>query len=403
MVFTSLHRELGREPSDMTYELLLAAVDQGVREQDDLDWKRALPVKEGHDAFAKDVAAMANSGGGLLVFGVAEVPDGTSAAGSLVNVEKWDDGEQRRLRQVAYSVIQPPVHGLTFYDLESDGVRAVALAVPASSDAPHLVWAKEKFTAPLRYGAQTEHMNEHQLEGAYTARRQARSALLSRLRDAAAAAIRPVTTPTQVWLSVTAAPTVPRPAYLPRLTSEQFTHIITSSLGSNPFLVGTPPGLAGISPRPRYRRWTTIDSYQGVADRLIEIHDDGTLVYAVALHEVKDGLNVDLHPKTLQEAPAEALWLLRQVNTAVTPGAEYVVRVDLHSGSWPVYLRRYERGFLADRDNPILSFEPVEVTLDPQADVASLRRDLWAFVTDIVNQGGSQFPSRTFLHQPPSS
>lgn len=186
MAFTPLHRELGLEASDLTSDLLAAAVEQRVCEQDDLDWKQSLPVKDRHDEFAKDVAAMANSGGGLLVFGVKEQKDGTSAAGLLVHIGKWDDAEQRRLRQVAYSSIQPPVHGLRFHDIDSDGVRTVVLEIPASADAPHLVWSNQRFIAPLRYGAQTEFMNERQIEAAYALRRQARTELLGRLQDTAA-------------------------------------------------------------------------------------------------------------------------------------------------------------------------------------------------------------------------
>lgn len=402
MAFTPLHRELGLEASDLTHEVLQSAIEQRVREQDDLDWKKTLPVRERHEEFAKDVAAMANSGGGLLVFGVEESKDGTSAAGSLAHIEKWDDAEQRRLRQVAYSAIQPPVHGLTFHDLKSDGVRTVVLEVPASADAPHLVWIKERFAAPLRYGAQTEYMNERQLETAYSSRRQMRSDLLARLQDTAANAVTPVATDGQVWLSITATPAQPRPTYSSRVTSEEFTGIILAGAFGNPFVVHASSGPMGVSPRPRYRRWTNIDSYEGVAERVTEIHDDGTLVYALALHPVKDGARADLHPMALHDVPAEAVWLLRHVNAALTPGSEYVLRVNLHSDFWPVYFRTFSTStnHLDDRDNPILRFEPVEVTVDPQASKGSLLELIWAIVTDIVNQGGTRSPSATYLKRP---
>lgn len=402
MAFTSLHRELGIEASDLTYALLRSAVEQRVREQDDLDWKRSVPVRERHEEFAKDVAAMANSGGGLLVFGVEETKDGTSAAGGLAHIEKWDDAEQRRLRQVAYSAIQPPVHGLRFYDLESDGVRAIVLEVPASADSPHLVWAKERFTAPLRYGAQTEFMNERQLEAAYALRRQARTDLRGRLHAAAADAVDPVKTDGQVWLSVTAIPTQPRPPHLPRLTSEAFTRIIVSGAGWNPFVASSGSRSMGVSPRPRFRRWVTIDGHEDVADRVVEIHDNGTLVYACTLHPVRDGERADLHPMALHEVPAEAMWLVRHVNEALTQGSEYILRIDLHSEFWPVFFRKFSRGFLDDRDNPILRFEPVELSIDPQASQDALLRMVWELVGDIVNQGGARAPSALYLKPLPN-
>ncbi|KQX74499.1 hypothetical protein ASD10_04490 [Aeromicrobium sp. Root472D3] len=398
MVFTPLHRELGLEPSDLTLDLLHAAVEHGVRELDDLDWKKALPVKERHEEFAKDVAAMANSGGGMLVFGVQERDDRTSAAGALVGVDAWNDNEERRLRQVAYSVLQPPVHGLSFRELTDGDVRAVALTVPASSDAPHLVWSRDKFTAPIRYGAQTEYMNERQLEDAYAARRQARTDLATRLQDAATNAVLPLATRPQVWLSLTAAPTTPRPSYLPRLTEREFSTMVSKALVWNPFVVVSPTGV-GIEPRPRYRRWTTTDSFQGVSERAVEVHDDGTMVYAVALHQPPDAQELDVHPKALHEAPAAAVWLLRHVSAALNPSSNYVLRVNLHSDAWPVYFRTYERSRLARRHSPVVRFEPVELTIDPQITKQRLLDLVRTLVADIINQGGSEQPSNIYLHR----
>ena len=75
MPHTPLHRALGREASELTTDLFEEAVSKAIEETDSLDWKAALPEKG--PEFAKDVAAMANSGGGLIVYGVKEV-DGQS-------------------------------------------------------------------------------------------------------------------------------------------------------------------------------------------------------------------------------------------------------------------------------------------------------------------------------------
>ena len=58
----------------MTDTMLDAAVAAGVAESDALDWKRALPEAKslGSTDFSKDIAAMANSGGGMIVYGVDE-------------------------------------------------------------------------------------------------------------------------------------------------------------------------------------------------------------------------------------------------------------------------------------------------------------------------------------------
>lgn len=74
MRFTALHRAVGSAPSDLTDELLQQAVDAGVVETTDLDWKKELPSPQslGRSDFPKDIAAMANVGGGVIVYGVSE-------------------------------------------------------------------------------------------------------------------------------------------------------------------------------------------------------------------------------------------------------------------------------------------------------------------------------------------
>ena len=47
MDFTAIHRLLGREPGPITDEMVDAAVENGVKETDDLDWKSELPPAKG--------------------------------------------------------------------------------------------------------------------------------------------------------------------------------------------------------------------------------------------------------------------------------------------------------------------------------------------------------------------
>jgi hypothetical protein len=58
----------------LTDEILDAAIAAGVDEADDLDWKSELPPAKGlpQTDFPKDIVAMANSGGGMIVYGVEE-------------------------------------------------------------------------------------------------------------------------------------------------------------------------------------------------------------------------------------------------------------------------------------------------------------------------------------------
>jgi hypothetical protein len=48
-----------------------------------------------------------------------------------------EDVIERKLRAWAYSLIQPPVHGLTFTPLSEDDNQVVVLEIPPSHETPH--------------------------------------------------------------------------------------------------------------------------------------------------------------------------------------------------------------------------------------------------------------------------
>lgn len=111
MTFTALHRTLGLPPSPLNDEILEAAVAAGVVEAADLDWKSRLPAAKGlaNGEFPKDVAAMANANGGVIVYGVEE---SQKAATGRRDVGEFDEVHERTLRAAAISAISPPVFGL---------------------------------------------------------------------------------------------------------------------------------------------------------------------------------------------------------------------------------------------------------------------------------------------------
>jgi predicted HTH transcriptional regulator len=65
-------------------------------EYEDLDWKRALPPDDERKKkdFAKDVAAMANTHGGLIVFGVQESNEQAAGLVPVANTEPIDNGSE---------------------------------------------------------------------------------------------------------------------------------------------------------------------------------------------------------------------------------------------------------------------------------------------------------------------
>src|SRR5699024_2210580 len=192
----------------LTDDILDDAVSSSVIENDDLDWKSELPpIKNlSQTDVPKDIAAMANSGGGMLVYGVEEEQ---KAATGRVDVGVFTEGHERAYRSVAITAISPPVFGLRIERLGGDR-RAVAVSVPASVDGPHLLYKNDLFGAPVRNDADTVWMKERQIEAMYRARfderRHATEALDSLYDETASGR----DTDKRSWLVAVAHPRIPR-------------------------------------------------------------------------------------------------------------------------------------------------------------------------------------------------
>lgn len=192
MLHTPLHLALGERPGPLTDQMIDDAVAQGIGENDGLDWKKSLPAEKSFrdSDIVKDIAAFANAGGGMLVFGVTET---NKAADGRYDSGELTESYERTIRQVCMAAITPPVFGVQAIAIPPrTGTRAVALVIPASPDGPHLVYRNDQFGAPLRTGADTIWMKERQLEAAYRSRfdgeRRSEEALLQIYEDMAIAA-----------------------------------------------------------------------------------------------------------------------------------------------------------------------------------------------------------------------
>lgn len=118
--WTRLHEHLGCPPGPLTFDMVRQAAADNLEESDDLDWKEMLPQppRDGRwNEFAKDVAAMANTRGGLIIFGVQ---DKTTR---LVGI----DPEQVNRQQYAQWIrnhVQPYLPDLDILEL-TDGTKTV--------------------------------------------------------------------------------------------------------------------------------------------------------------------------------------------------------------------------------------------------------------------------------------
>lgn len=228
--WSRIHAELGLAPSDLTFDAVCRAVLEGVREADDLDWKQGLPadVEKKRKEFAKDVAAMANSRGGLIVYGVREEDE---RAVDLTPVPTGER-ERQRLRALATSHIRPLVAGLeiTALDDGSPDTGLLIVSVPASPDAPHVVGERNEMGVPFRHGPHTEWMSEHQLERAYRDRFARHAAEASAVTAMIDEAERQLDQEKCTWLIVASQPLSPLPPSIERPTREEATAAVMAAL-----------------------------------------------------------------------------------------------------------------------------------------------------------------------------
>lgn len=412
MTFTALHRAIGAAPGPLDDTLLDAAVAAGAVEADDLDWKSELPPAKGlpQTDLPKDIAAMANSGGGIIVFGVRE---SQKAATERVDVGEVDEAYERALRSAAITAISPPVFGLNVRCLGTEGNRAVVVEVPASIDGPHLIYRNDYFGAPVRNDSDTVWMKERQIEAMYRTRFEERRHAVEVLDSLYGEAAAGRDSSKRAWLIAVAHPRIPR--FGDRLAREQARRVLTKAVG----LALTYAGRGGIhplesvdrdNPRPGLRRWVAVNTATGERsiwkEAWMSIHHDGsaTIATAVGGHRMSSGGYFDgwqVESAAIECAIADLMALMRTTAEA-TGNDEYDVRLGIEwTGEQPLtILTKDNVGFTYDGVSvPLHRYTPVETTVNAIEPAADYFWHVHDFAQDCVNQGGI---SNVLMIQPPS-
>lgn len=405
MTFTPLHRSLGLPPSTLTDEILDAAVAAGITETDDLDWKSELPAVKGlpQGEVPKDVAAMANSGGGMIVYGVDE--DQKAATGRK-DTGDFTEGHERAFRSAAITAITPPVFGLEIYRL-GDGPRAVAVVVPASVDGPHLIYRNEYFGAPIRNNADTVWMKERQIEAMYRARFDEQRRSIEAIDSLYAETAAGHGSANRAWLIAVGHPRTP--GALTRPTRDEareiFKHAaeITRSYsnhnGVRPF-----ENVDYTNPRPGLRRWiapnTAISDVSRWREAWAGAHHDGSVTLAAAVGGHRKGADDhfegwEVEGRVIEAAVADFAALVRASAVALHH-AEYEVCVGIQwTGEQSLRVLTVDAmGYTYDGvSTPLLAYTPVRSTINAAAPGAEFHRQVYELAQDCVNQGGI-----TYLH-----
>ena len=273
-----LEQILGAPVSEATYEQV-KALSPEVEEDADLDFKAEHYKKDGEAKreICQDVAAMANTVGGLIVVGMAE--DAQGKAEQPTDVELSDE-ERNRIRQTVAS----GVHPLPLFDIrnvENPGNRGrgfMLIAIPRSVMGPHGIAISEGFRYPRRNGATRYWLSEPQIAEAY---RNRFAGLGDRLDDARRIEHEFIQRldPEQTFVVTTLVPDLPGEAVVNMTTFREFEQNI---FATSPCL---PPGSSETFNRATVRRRRFGATGSAKTDAPIswigcEMHEDGGGVFA---------------------------------------------------------------------------------------------------------------------------
>ena len=402
MTFTALHRYLGDAPGLLTEDMIDRAIEQGLREADDLDWKSEMPPLSAisNSDFPKDVAAMANSGGGTLVFGVTETQ---KAATGRKDTGELTEGYERALRSASVTAISPPIFGLGVVQLGEPGNQCVIVVIPPSVDGPHLIYRKEYFGAPLRNDADTVWMKERQIETMYRARFDERRRSTERLDRlyAEGAAMRSPDSP--AWIVAVAHPILP--STLANRPDQTVARMAFEEAGNHALVYvgrGSMHPLENVdrnNPRPGLRRWTARPMIEGDSQRWreawISIHDDSSVSLAAAVgghrrsRTEQNGDHV-VEARDVEVAIADFMALIRESANRQGVG-EYQVKVGVEWNKAERLQIWTSDGFLSSYSGstiPLAQYTPVEVTVRADAEATDFHQQVHDLALDCVNQGG---------------
>jgi len=143
-------------------------IADGVPESRVLEFKQALHLetsKQKRDVLA-DLSGMANGGGGVVIYGIAE-REGDDGAGVADHIQPITDATLLgRLVDLIRDTLQPPLL-IDTTSVPVDGGHVLAIDLTAPMLGPHMVEFKDESRYYTRIGTSIVRMNEQQVRNAY--------------------------------------------------------------------------------------------------------------------------------------------------------------------------------------------------------------------------------------------
>lgn len=289
-----LESVLGAPLDELKAKHLHSLIAVGVQEAFDLDFKQALYGNSDRDrrSLAGDVAALANTGGGVILLGVEEDDQARATAAPGVDIT---DAEVARMRQVVASLVAPmPVFDiLSVVDpgagTGTDGtVRGfIVVAVPRSSAAPHAVLINDALRFPARNGATTRYLSEPEVATAYRNRFASAQRQAERVEEIEQEAIGRLAIDDRYgWLIVSLVPDLPGDL---RLSEEAFRAFEMEVRTGRLTITGEGHSIYRTRVGRRRLLADGTGNYQPEARWIsLELHTDGSGVFAMAVGDLNN-------------------------------------------------------------------------------------------------------------------
>lgn len=410
-MFTPIHRALGLEPGNISIDLLVKAVEHSVEETSDLDWKRVAydsRKPRWDEEAAKDIAAMANSGGGWIVFGIEE--DGDKNAASKIAPISWSATDQQRILRAAYAKIGPPVVGLDFHEVpcgNESGGSVVMMRVPDSADAPHFAKkGDDAFVAPRRNGPHTVYMSDREIERGFRERFQHaddQERLLQDRYERACEALRPED---GVFLAVAAVPFEQSTRREPTDAERVYRYRDDPLLSARAGLRTSRNWWQGGDLKKGLHQWV-LRAGKNVHWKFRKlVCDDATVLGAYQLgllvtdeersSQYPVGLTNHCRAVDIETALIDHITLLRSHAKERQAHGGFRIRAGLVGiDGEPIYIRVIDdwAGRLLDTDSmePIVRFQPITLALDPLLDIDEVLPIIKELARDLISQGGVEY------------
>jgi hypothetical protein len=292
----------GADLDAITAENIRGLVETQAQEAFDLDFKEK-PYGGGDSEkrkLAGDVAALANTAGGVIVIGISEDEQARAIAAPGVDVT---DAERSRISQVAASLLSPlPLFDvLTVLDRGQNGTSSgvadadqnevpsargiILIAVPRSSNAPHAVLVNDALWYPKRNGATTRYLSEPEVAAAYQDRAAGAARQAGRISQIELEAFDRLDRTKQSWVVVALVPDLPGDFPITTGTFDEFQRTTqdtdTSILGR----FGVTFQRIGVG-RRRLLADGTMNQSSLASYLSVEVHSDGAGTYGLWLYDM---------------------------------------------------------------------------------------------------------------------